>query len=298
MRVNPNFTADLSGYIDQAQQSVNNETEELSTGRRVNLPSDDPAAEAEMIEENAQLSSIDDYTSSSNTLTQSLNTADSTLSSAVTAMQRALTLATEAGNSTMNPSDLSSILSEVQGIQAQMISLANTSFAGEYLFGGTATGSPPYVVDAANPDQVDYVGNDQQNSVQVGTGLSVKANLPGSSIFSQSSGSVFGALQSLISALQSGDTTAIQSASTQIGTALNALDTARVFYGNTVNQLTDNENFLNQEKLNVTSEENSLVSADTATVATELSQSQTTLQATVEAAAQVDQEANLLNYLH
>ncbi len=65
MRVNPNFTSDMVNLMDQAQQAEDNAAEQLSTGRRVNLPSDDPAAEAAMIEENSQSAAVDQYTANS-----------------------------------------------------------------------------------------------------------------------------------------------------------------------------------------------------------------------------------------
>jgi flagellar hook-associated protein 3 FlgL len=298
MRVNPNYSADMVSLMNQAQQNEDNAAEQLSTGRRVNLPSDDPAAEAAMLNENAQSSTVDQYTASSDSLTDVLNTAGSTLSSAVTLLQRAVSLGVEGANGTNNQTDLNTIATEVSGIQSQMLSLANTSYAGQYLFAGTATGTPPYVADAANPNQIDYVGDSNQNHVQIGTGLSVAANLPGSSIFSQSGANVFTALQSLVTALQSGDATSIGTAETGVSTSLNAVDNAQAFYGDTVNELTTNENYLSQEKLNITTYQNTLVASDTATAATEVTQDQAILSATVEAAAQVNQQANLLTYLH
>ncbi len=298
MRVNPNFNSDMASLMDQAQQAENNAAEQLSTGRRVNLPSDDPAAEAAMVQENSQSSAVDQYTANSSSLTNVLNTANSTISSVVTLLQRAVSLGAEGANSTMNQSDLNSIAAEVSSIQSQLLSLANTSFAGQYLFAGTATASAPYVVNASDPTQIDYVGNSQQNKVQIGTGLSVNANLPGSSIFSQSGSNVFTALQSLVSALQSGDTSSIANAETGISNSLNAVDTAQVFYGSTVEELNTNDTYLSQEKLTITSYENSLVASDTATAATNATQAQLILNATVAAAAQVDQQANLLTYLH
>lgn len=298
MRVNPNYSADMVNLMDQAQQAEDNAAQELSTGRRVNLPSDNPSAEAAMIAENSQSASVDQYTANSSSLTDVLNTANSTISSAVTLLQRAVSLGMEGADSTMNQSDLNSIAQEVSTIQSQMLTLANTSYAGQYLFAGTATASAPYVPNASDPTQIDYVGNSEQNKVQIGTGLTVAANLPGSSIFSQSGANVFDALQSLVSALQSGDTTGIASAETGVSNALSAVDTAQVFYGSTVDELNTNDNFLSQEKLNITTYENTLVSADTATAATDATQAQTILSATVAAAAQMDQQVNLLSYLH
>ena len=75
-----------------------------------------------------------------------------------------------------------------------------------------------------------------------------------------------------------------------------AVSTAQVFYGNTVNELTSNATFLSEEKVNITTYQDTLVSADTATAATNLTQSNTALTATIEAAAKVSQES-LLDYL-
>jgi flagellar hook-associated protein 3 FlgL len=296
MRVNPNYTADVVSLLDQTQADQTKALQELSTGRRVNQPSDDPAAEAAMIDENSRSAAADQFTASSSSLTDALNTADSTLSSVVTALQRASTLAVEGANGTMNQSDLNSIAQEISGIQSQVLSLANTSYAGQYLFAGTATGTAPYAADASDPTQIDYLGNDKQNQVQIGTGLSVYSNLPGSSIFSQSGANVFTALQSLVTALKSGDSTSIAAAGTSIDSAADALSTARVFYGNTVNEITSNENYLSQEKLNIATYENTLVSSDTATATTDMTQAETAYNSTIAAAAKMDQ-VSLLDYL-
>jgi flagellar hook-associated protein 3 FlgL len=296
MRVNPNYSADMVNLMNQAQQAADNAALELSTGRTVNLPSDNPAAESAMVEENARIASVDQYTANSDSLTDVLNTANSTLDSVTTLLQRAVSLGVEGAGGTMNQTDLDSIADEVSGIQSQVLGLANTSYAGQYLFAGTATGTKPYVADSSNPDQIDYVGNGSQNQVQIGTGLSVAANLPGSSIFSQSGANVFTALQSLVTALQSGDTSSISTAETGVSTALGAVDTAQVFYGNTVTELTNNDTYLSEEKVNITTYQNTLVSANTAQAATDETQAETALNATIAAASKVDQ-LSLMDYL-
>ena len=141
MRVNPNYSADMINLMDQAQQAEDNAAQELSTGRRVNLPSDNPAAEASMIGENSRSAAVDQYTANSDSLTDVLNTANSTLSSVNTLLQRAVSLGVEGATGDMNQTDLNSIAEEVSNIKSQMLSLANTSYAGHYLFGGTANSS-------------------------------------------------------------------------------------------------------------------------------------------------------------
>jgi flagellar hook-associated protein 3 FlgL len=286
----------MVNLMDQAQESVDNAAQELSTGRKVSLPSDDPAAEAAMIQENSASASVDQYKASSSSLEDVLNTANTTLDKVVTLLQKAVSLGVEGAGGTMNQSDLTSIADEVSDIKSQVLALANTSYAGKYLFSGTYTSGAPYVVDSSDSTQIDYAGNSGQNKVQIGTGLSVASNLPGSSIFSQSGSNVFDALQSLVTALQSGNTTTISTAETSVSNSLEAVNTAQVFYGNTVNELTTNETYLSQEKVNITTYEDTLVSADTADAATQMTEAETALNATIAAAAKVNQ-VSLLNYL-
>ena len=154
MRVNPNYSADMVNLLDQSQQNETNALQELSTGRRVSNPSDDPAAEAAMVAENSRSAAAVQYTANSDSLTEVLNTADSTLNSVVTELQRAVTLGVEGANGAMNQTDLNSIAQEVTGIKDEVLSLANTSYAGQYIFGGTVTGTAPYVANATT-GQVD-----------------------------------------------------------------------------------------------------------------------------------------------
>lgn len=296
MRVNPNYSADMVNLLQQSQQAETTALQQMSTGRKVSMPSDGPASEAAMIDENSRSASADQYNANSESLKEVLSTADGTLNSVVTLLQRASTLGVEgASTGTLNQSDLDSIANEVQGISSEMLSLANSSYAGQYVFAGTATSAAPYVADATTGD-VTYVGNDQQNNVQIGTGLSVSANLPGSSLFSQTGANVFTALQTMISALKSGSSTDISGAVTLVGTALNAVDSARVFYGNTINELTSNESYLGQEKVNIASYQNTLVGADPAAAVTAVQQAEYARNATVAASAKMNQ-VSLLDYL-
>lgn len=296
MRVNPNISQNMVAMMQKAQSNVNTAAMELSTGRRVNVPADDPSAAAAMVEENTAAAAVDQYTANSDTLKSHLSTANSILTEVGTLLQRAVTLATQGAGGGLNQSNLNSIVTEVSGIKSQVMSLANSTYGGKYLFAGTYNAGPPYAANAIDPTLIDYNGNTQQNQVQIATGLYVNANLPGSSIFSQTGSNVFDALQTLLTSLQSGDTTAIASAQSGITNALNAVNTAQVFYGNTLNELNSNDAFLSQEKVNLTTYQNTLVAADTAQAATNMTLASTTLNATIAAAAKVSQ-VSLMDYI-
>jgi flagellar hook-associated protein 3 FlgL len=296
MRTNPDITPDILNAIWGAQQQEQTALRELSTGKRVNTPSDDPAASAALLQNQTQTSQVDQYLHNTDSVRNQLQTADSALSSVVTALTQAITLGVQGGNGTLGPTDFQAIAQQVQGIRDGIVQLANTSYRGVFVFGGTANTTPPYVLDSTQASGVLYNGNGNTNSVPIAAGHSLQANLPGNQLFQNVSGDVFASLQQLITALQSGNTTNIATATTQVRTAFDSLKTQRVFYGNAVNQLDANQTFLQQETVNLKSEENSLVGVDIAKASTDLSKAQTAYNATLAAAARI-LPTSLLDYL-
>ena len=295
MRVNPDTQSDMLALLSSAQQAENTALAQMSSGKRVNVPSDDPSAAAANALQDARASQDDQFLQSISSLEQNLNTADSTLNSVVTALTRAISLGTTGANGTLSSSDRQSLANEVDGIKEQVLGLANTSFNGQYLFAGTNTQTQPYQLDSTVASGVAYKGNSQSNSSNLG-GIQVQTTLPGSSIFDSGGTDVFAALQELSDSLNSGDQTQIESATTAIRSALDGVNSARVFYGNTVNQLQSQENFLNQDKVEIASYQNQLVGADLTTAVTNLNQAQLARQATLQAMART-QNMSLLNYL-
>ncbi len=297
MRVNPNFTPNILNDVWQSQSAAQTAMEELSTGRRVNMPSDDPAAFAADIQNQAEQGQVDQYLQNTSSLEGLFQTADSTLSSVVTSLNQAISLGTQGANGTLSLSDQQALALQVQAIQAQMVQLGNTSYEGNYLFAGTATTTKPFVLDPTQASGVTYNGNTGTNSVEIADGRSLQTNVPGSQIFLGSGGNVMQSLQQLVTALNSGDTTAIGTATTSLGTSLSYVSQQREFYGSAVQALTSNQTFLQQEQVNLKSQETSLVGADMAKAATDLAQATTTHDAALAALAKVI-PTSLLDYLH
>jgi flagellar hook-associated protein 3 FlgL len=296
MRVNPNFTPDILTDLFQQQAQEQTYMQELATGQRVNVPSDDPAAAAADVQNQAFQSQTDQYLQNTSSLESMLQNADSVLSSVVTSLNQAISLGVQGANGTLSSADQQTIAQQIQSIQSQIVQLANSSYQGSYIFGGTETQSAPYALDSAKPDGVTYSGNTGVNSVEIAPGQSMKVNLPGSQIFQGAGGDVMGSLQQLITALQSGNSTSIGTATNQVTTALNYVSEQRVFYGSAVDQLNANQSSLQQEQVNLQTQQNNLVGANMATVATDLSQAQTEQSATLAALAQIIPQS-LLSYL-
>lgn len=296
MRVNPNLVPQILNDLQQNQSTLNTALQQVSTGKRVTVPSDDPAASAAMVGNTVESANVDQYTKNVSSVLSSVQAADSSLSAVVSSLTQAISLGTEGANGTANASNQQSIAQQVQGILSSVVSQANTSFGGTYLFGGTASSNPPYSADASSSSGYTYNGNGEVNSVAVGDNLNVQVNLPGNQIFSNPSADVLGSLSSLVSALQSGNSSAISSATSSVSAALNYVSQQRVFYGNAESKLNAQETYLQQETVSLTSQQNSLVGVDMAQAATLLSQAETANSATLAAAAKV-LPTTLLNYL-
>jgi flagellar hook-associated protein 3 FlgL len=296
MRVNPNFTADILQDLYKSQGQEQTTIEQMATGRLINMPSDNPAGAAALVEGKALQSQNDQFLANTSSVEGLLQTADSTLSSVVTAVNRAISLGVQGGSGALSDADRQAIAQQVQGIQSQILQLGNVSYQGNYIFAGTATKTTPFTLDSAAADGVTYNGNDNTNSVQIAEGQSIQINLPGDQVFQGGGGDVFGALQQLVTALQSNDSNGIGAATTQLGGALNYLSQQRVFYGNAVNQLTSNQSFLQQEKVNLQSQENAIDGVDMAKAATDMSQAQVTQSAALAALARV-LPLSLMDYL-
>jgi len=296
MRVNPNLVPDVLASLQQSQMNLNTALQQVSTGKRVTVPSDDPAASAGMVQNTIETGNVDQYTQNVNNVLSMVQTADSALSSVVSSLTQAVTLGTEGANGTTSAANQQAIAAQIQGLITSIVAQANVSYQGSYVFGGTATSQPPYVANATSPSGYTYNGNTGVNSVAIGDQTSLQVNLPGSQIFSNASADVLGSLSSLVSALQSGNTSGIQTATTNITSALNNVSQQRVFYGNVQSQLNAQETYLQQETVTLTSQATSLVGVDMAKAAVTLAQAQTANSAALAAAAKV-LPTTLLNYL-
>ncbi len=296
MRVDPNMVPNMLAAIQQSEVSLNTALQQVSTGKSVNVPSDNPAAAADMVQNTIETADVDQYTQNVSSVLSTVQTADSALSSVVTSLTQAVSLGTEGANGTNTAANQQAIATQVQGLLSSVVSQANLSYQGAYLFGGTASTTTPYTADPSSPSGYTYNGNNDVNSIQVGDQLNVQVNVPGSQIFSNSSANVLGSLSSLVTALQSGNTTAIGTATAAVSSALNYVSQQRVIYGNTESQLNSQETYLQQETVNLSSQATFLIGVDEAKAATNLSQAETDNNAALAAAAKVLPNT-LLNYL-
>jgi len=281
MRVDPNYVSNLTAAVDQSASEEDTLSAELSSGLRVASLSDDPVAVAQSTLLGSAIAKDDSFVQTASGETSLMQVTDSTLGDVVTQVTTALSLAVEGNNGTENASNLASVAQQLGGIRDQVLSLANTSYQGQYLFGGSQGSTPPFTLDTAtNPATATYNGDTNVQYVETPSGQKIQVNLPGSSVFGSGGSGVLGALNQLISDYSGGATTATLTADTgALTTALGQLSSQRSTLDSSLSRLQSTSTYVQTEESQLTVAQSNLVSADPAAVASQLSQAETQHQA-------------------
>jgi flagellar hook-associated protein 3 FlgL len=279
MRVDPSYVTNLVGALNQAQSSAQQWSAELSSGVRVNSLSDDPLAAGQNVLLLNQMQQDDSFTQSSNLVTGQLQVADSALGQVVSQLTQAISLATSANNGTMNATNRASIANQIAGIRAEVMSLANSNYQGQYIFAGGQTGSAPFSLSTTTtPATVTYAGDTDVNYLQSPNGQQIQLNVPGSNIFSAGgSNDVFAALNNLVADYQAGTINTAKAAAdtTSLGNALNWVSQQRVTIDNSITQLSSAATAVGSQQTQLTAAQTNLMQADVAQVSTHLATAET-----------------------
>jgi flagellar hook-associated protein 3 FlgL len=281
MRVDPNYITNLTASLDQSTNAEETLTSELSSGLRVASLQDDPVAVAQSLLLGSAIAKDDTFVQTASNDSSRLQVADSTLGEVVTQITSALSTAVGGNNGTLNASDIASVAQKLSGIRDQVLSLANTSYQGQYLFGGSQGSAPPFTLDTStDPATATYNGDAKLQYVETPSGQKIQANLPGSSVFGTAGSGVLGALNQLISDFSGGAATAAITADTSaLTTALGQLSAQRSTLDSSLSRLQSNSTYVQTDESQLKVAQSGLVSADPAAVATHLSQAETQHQA-------------------
>jgi flagellar hook-associated protein 3 FlgL len=279
MRVDPTYVANLVNALDQSQSISQQLSSELSSGVRVTSLSTDPLAAGENVRLLNQMQQDDSFTQSANLVTGQLQVADSALGQVVAQLTQAVSLATGANNGTLNASDRQSIANQIAGIRGEVLTLANSSYQGRYIFAGSATNSAPFAINnVTSPATVTYNGDQTVNFIQTPSGQPIQLNVPGSQIFQGAGGNnVFAALNNLVADYSNATFNAAAAiGDTQtLSASLSYVSQQRVTIDNSTTQLTDASNAVSAQQTQLTAAQTNLMQADVAQVATQLSLSET-----------------------
>jgi flagellar hook-associated protein 3 FlgL len=279
MRVDPNYISNLAVALNSSQAAEQHVTRELSSGVRVNSVGEDPIAAGQNVMLLNQIRQDDSFTRSANLVTGRLQVADSALGGVVSQLTKTFSLATSANNGTNSANAVQAIAKEIAGIRDEIMTLANTSYQGQFLFAGTRTASAPFSTDTTtSPAMTSYAGDSNITFLTMPNGQRIQLNVPGDQIFKgPGANDVFAALNNLIADYSSG-TVNVAQATTDTEALTSTLDYVsqqRVLIDNSITSLAAASDAVTNEKTQLTVAQTNLMQADVAQLATRLSLAQT-----------------------
>jgi flagellar hook-associated protein 3 FlgL len=270
--------------------TMQNLTEQVSSSKQLNKPSDNPADVRTAVGLYDTLAQLNQFGRNIDSATSRLSAMDDALSSAGQLIQRANELAIQGANGTLSTSDRQSIAAEVSQLTEAMAQDANAKVGSSYIFSGFKSDTPAYQV--TGPGQVgSYQGDNGVVIARVGPSSTMQISMAGNTVFQ----SGIDALTQLQTDLNSGQ--AVQASTiTQISNALQNLSQAQATVGARENRVTDAKN--TQQNL-ITSNQallSGLQDVNMPAAITALTQAQTTYQASLAVTAKVMQ-TSLIDYL-
>jgi flagellar hook-associated protein 3 FlgL len=223
MRITENRMIDMaSGHISKLRERVARTGEQLSSGHRVSLPSDDPTAWAGARRAEAAQTLNASRGEAVASSQHRLGLVDSALDQIGSALERGRELAVMAANGSMSAEDRALIAAEVNGLWHAVRASANVrSTDGEFLLAGSQTGQPPF--DAAGV----YQGDNLTRTIETRDGFQQEVSLSGAVLTAASGVDVLAELTALETALNGNDLDGIRATIDTLAAAHQQVSLAR-----------------------------------------------------------------------
>ena len=252
--------------------------EQVSTGKRINRPSDDPGRISQLHNIRQQLSNQDVYQANSTQAEQLLNVADQSLRDIHSTLTEARDLAMQYANESYNADQRSQAANVTDSLFDRALSSANVKFNERYIFAGMAYDGAAYGDDGS------YTGSTDHPETIVGDGLTVKTGFDGSASLTSSS-DMFAAIQGLKTALNADDTTGIIAALDDIDLALREVENTRVEVGGEMRRSIDATDLASNLEVELTQAKASIEETNVVDAYSKLVQLQTNFDAAMQVAS-------------
>jgi len=269
--------------------------EVVSSGKRINRPSDDPVGAYKLLGHDTVLSKTKQYQRNIDRAVSFLSTTESVVSGVNNLLVRAKELAIQEASATSDAQTRYVAEKEVEQIFSQMLQMANTKHEGKYIFAGFKTNTPPY--DSSG----NYSGTDSPDgeiNVEVGAGIEVAINLPGYKVFGAKGGvEALKIIDDFKTALKNNDVAGIQDAIDKIDLAMNQIQESWAEIGARISQLNSSKDYLSSLEAQITQQKSDVEDADIAKAITELAQREHALEASRGVTARILSQPSLIDFL-
>ncbi len=167
--------------IQQLNVAVNRAQEQISTGRAILTPADDPTGAAQSLILERSVAALDQYSRNAGAAESRLQREEVALDGASKQLQRVRELVLQAANSSQSVESLGFIAAEIRQNLAELVNIANSQDGnGRYLFAGFRSETTPF---SFNGSQYLYNGDQGEKQIQVGENRFITDGNSGDEVF-------------------------------------------------------------------------------------------------------------------
>lgn len=269
--------------LSELQSGLARTQQQISSGRRVLTPADDPVAAARALDITQSQSINAQHGVNRQSAKSALGAVEGTLSGVTALLQDVKTTVIAAGNPTLSDTERGFMATELRGRLDELLGMANSRDAlGNYQFSGFQTATPAFSKDPAT-GAVRYDGDQGQRLLQVDSARQMAVSNPGQAVFQGGGQDMFATLNALIVQLETPGTAGLDAtlatANGDLDLALNNVLTVRASVGSRLQEIDALDNAGEDRKLQYSQELSELQDLDYAQALTQLSQQQLTLEA-------------------
>lgn len=258
----------LLNNLNRTASKMNNTQTQMTTGMKINKPSDDPTGITYSLRYRQELSSNEQYQRNTDSALSWLEFNDNMLTEVGSVMQRVRELTVQASTGTNSQESLDSISAEVKQLKEQMIDIGNSQFNGKYIFNGEVYDQKPYnftkTDGVSDTSAVRSLALDQgQVKYTVGAGVQMAINTSGNTVFGgDEADNMFEIFNNLESALAGGDLQKVGSQLGLIDSRTNKFSVVHAEVGAKTNRLELMESRLGDLEVNLTELQSKTEDAD------------------------------------
>lgn len=305
MRITPtHINAQLTADLQRALAALARQQSQLSAGRRIIAPSDDPGGAAQTHTIRSRQTANDQFQRNIGEARNRLESADSVLRAIVDNMAHAKELAVQGANDSNDVQARQSLATEVDQILEALVALGNSRGPrGNMLLGGQESTVAPYTVTRDGANKITAVtvnarGIDGTTAAEVSEGLTVLTSVSGTSVFGAAGDATnaFTLLIALRDNLNANDGAAVRGALDNLTTMIDRATGTFTVVGSRLGWLTALEERLQDESVVLAGSLQRVEELDLARAIQDLKQIQTTYEAGLAAGARVLQQS-LLDFL-
>lgn len=175
------FNQNLNRLLN-LQTDIARYNEQVSSGKRVLKPSDDPTVAARGLELDTRLSALDQFDRNMDSLEGRLTQQETVIDSVQSLMYRVKELLIQGKNGAVSEADRRFIATEIRERRDELLALSNTqNSSGEFIFAGFGNGVQPFVEDASG--NVQYRGDQGAREFRISETRSLSEGVTGAELF-------------------------------------------------------------------------------------------------------------------